>query len=181
MGSTLHLIHVGEFEIMKVVILAGGLGTRLSEETSLKPKPMVEIGERPILWHIMKSYAHYGFNEFHIALGYKGEVVKRSSWDMAHLESDMRVQLGSGVVGITNREQDGHLYRVEAWAQDGFDDSTRQLAGQAGPFDLKPDQELDWRMPWAGENQQVSFFLFMDTILQFAAMADRGDSALRCL
>ena len=61
---------------MKVVILAGGLGTRLSEETASRPKPMVEIGERPILWHIMKSYSHYGFNDFVVCLGYKGYVIK---------------------------------------------------------------------------------------------------------
>ena len=62
---------------MKVVILAGGMGTRLAEETEVRPKPMVEIGGRPILWHIMKHYAHYGFNEFVIALGYSGESIKR--------------------------------------------------------------------------------------------------------
>lgn len=61
---------------MKVVILAGGLGTRLSEETASKPKPMVEIGERPILWHIMKTYSHYGFSDFVVCLGYKGYVIK---------------------------------------------------------------------------------------------------------
>lgn len=61
---------------MKVVILAGGLGTRLSEETNIKPKPMVEIGGKPILWHIMKIYSHYGFNEFIICLGYKGYYIK---------------------------------------------------------------------------------------------------------
>jgi glucose-1-phosphate cytidylyltransferase len=61
---------------MKVVILAGGLGTRLAEETSVKPKPMVEIGGYPILWHIMKTYSSYGFNDFIIALGYKGYVIK---------------------------------------------------------------------------------------------------------
>lgn len=61
---------------MKVVILAGGLGSRLSEETDTRPKPMVEIGEKPILWHIMKIYSHYGFNDFIICLGYKGEMVK---------------------------------------------------------------------------------------------------------
>lgn len=61
---------------MKVVILAGGYGTRLSEETTLKPKPMVEIGGKPILWHIMKIYSHYGFNDFIICLGYKGYVIK---------------------------------------------------------------------------------------------------------
>ena len=61
---------------MKVAILAGGFGTRLSEETSLRPKPMVEIGGRPILWHIMKIYSAHGFNEFIICLGYKGYVIK---------------------------------------------------------------------------------------------------------
>src|SRR5260221_13121418 len=61
---------------MKTVILAGGLGTRISEETDTRPKPMVEIGGRPILWHIMKIYAHYGFNEFGICLGYKGYFIK---------------------------------------------------------------------------------------------------------
>jgi glucose-1-phosphate cytidylyltransferase len=61
---------------MKVVILAGGFGTRISEESHLKPKPMIEIGEKPILWHIMKTYSHYGFNEFIICLGYKGYYIK---------------------------------------------------------------------------------------------------------
>jgi glucose-1-phosphate cytidylyltransferase len=61
---------------MKVVILAGGLGTRLQEETTVKPKPMVEIGGKPILWHIMSIYAAYGYNELIVALGYKGKVIK---------------------------------------------------------------------------------------------------------
>ncbi len=61
---------------MKIVIFAGGLGTRLAEETDLKPKPMVEIGGKPILWHIMKLYEFHGFNEFIICLGYKGYVIK---------------------------------------------------------------------------------------------------------
>ena len=61
---------------MKVVLLAGGLGTRISEETGIKPKPMVEIGGKPIIWHIMKTYSVYGFNEFVVLLGYKGYVIK---------------------------------------------------------------------------------------------------------
>ena len=61
---------------MKAVILAGGYGTRISEESHLKPKPMIEIGGMPIIWHIMKIYSFYGFNEFVIALGYKGEIIK---------------------------------------------------------------------------------------------------------
>jgi glucose-1-phosphate cytidylyltransferase len=67
---------MGGRRVVKVVILAGGLGTRLSEETALRPKPMVEIGERPILWHIMKSYSHHGFGDFVVCLGYKGYMIK---------------------------------------------------------------------------------------------------------
>ena len=62
---------------MKTIILAGGFGTRISEETEVRPKPMVEIGGRPILWHIMKIYAHYGFNNFVLALGYKADYIKK--------------------------------------------------------------------------------------------------------
>lgn len=90
---------------MKVAILAGGVGSRLSEETQLKPKPMVEIGGRPILWHILQHYAHYGFNDFAIALGYKGEVIKRYFVDYCSLESNLTVKLGSGQV---SRHQADH-------------------------------------------------------------------------
>jgi glucose-1-phosphate cytidylyltransferase len=83
---------------MKVVILAGGLGTRLAEETEVVPKPMVEIGGRPILWHIMKHYAHYGFNEFYIALGYRGDVIKRYFLDYYSLNGSMTVNLARGAV-----------------------------------------------------------------------------------
>src|SRR5437868_1074868 len=89
---------------MKVVILAGGLGTRLSEETQVKPKPMVEIGGRPILWHIMKQYAHYGFDDFYITLGYKGEIVKQFFLDYYSMSSDMTVDLGSGKVSAHDRK-----------------------------------------------------------------------------
>src|SRR5450432_1905625 len=83
---------------MKVVILAGGMGTRLSEETDLKPKPMVEIGGRPLLWHIMQHYSGYGFNEFVICLGYRGEYIKRYMLDYAKLTSNLTVKLRSGDV-----------------------------------------------------------------------------------
>lgn len=87
---------------MKVVILAGGLGTRLSEETVLKPKPMVEIGGKPILWHIMNIYSVHGFNEFIIALGYKGEIIKEYFLNYYHHKSDLVVDLKIGKVSTTN-------------------------------------------------------------------------------
>jgi glucose-1-phosphate cytidylyltransferase len=83
---------------MKVAILAGGLGSRLAEETELKPKPMVEIGGKPILWHILMHYAQYGFDEFAIALGYKGEVIKKYMLDYCSLNRDLNVSLKTGKV-----------------------------------------------------------------------------------
>ncbi len=89
---------------MKVVILAGGLGTRLSEETEIKPKPMVEIGEHPILWHIMKHYDYYGFDEFLVALGYKGEIIKRFFLDYYALRGSMTIDIPTGGVRMHERE-----------------------------------------------------------------------------
>jgi glucose-1-phosphate cytidylyltransferase len=85
---------------MKVVIFAGGLGTRLAEETEIRPKPMVEIGGKPILWHIMKIYSHYGFNDFIICLGYKGFFIKEYFMDYYMHNSDMTIELGSNKVDI---------------------------------------------------------------------------------
>ena len=79
---------------MQVVILCGGLGTRLREETEFKPKPMVTIGDRPILWHIMKHYAAYGITEFVLALGYKGEAIKEYFYNYELLNSDVTLELG---------------------------------------------------------------------------------------
>ena len=77
----------------KVVILAGGFGTRLSEETQIKPKPMIEIGGKPILWHIMKIYSFYGFNEFVICLGYKGYVIKEYFANYFLHQSDVTIDI----------------------------------------------------------------------------------------
>jgi glucose-1-phosphate cytidylyltransferase len=85
---------------VKSVILAGGFGSRLSEETSLRPKPMVEIGGKPILWHIMKIYSWYGVNEFIVALGYKGEVVKDYFLRFYAINNDLTVELSSGTTTI---------------------------------------------------------------------------------
>src|ERR1041385_9578783 len=80
---------------MKVVIFCGGLGTRLREETEFRPKPMVPIGERPILWHIMKTYAHYGHKDFLLTLGYKGEVIKDYFRNYHWNTSDVTLRLGA--------------------------------------------------------------------------------------
>ncbi len=87
---------------MKVVILAGGRGTRLAEETEVRPKPMVEIGGKPILWHIMKIYASYGHKEFYIACGYKGEFIKEYFRNFFIHNSDYIVNLGTGAVDIVS-------------------------------------------------------------------------------
>lgn len=91
---------------MKVVLFAGGLGTRISEETDIRPKPMVEIGGKPVLWHIMKIYSHFGFNEFIICLGYKGYVIKEYFMNYFLHNSDITVDLGTNKVEIhdTNAE-----------------------------------------------------------------------------
>jgi glucose-1-phosphate cytidylyltransferase len=91
---------------MKVVILAGGLGTRLSEETEIKPKPMVEVGGRPILWHIMKHYASADLREFCLALGYKSEVIKRYFLDYYELNCNLTVNLGTGDVEVRDAHRD---------------------------------------------------------------------------
>ncbi len=97
---------------MKVAILAGGLGTRLAEETEDRPKPMVEIGGRPILWHIMRYYEHFGFNDFVVALGYKGEYIKRWFVDYASLTSDLTVDMKTRAVTPIDA-QPGPAWRVD--------------------------------------------------------------------
>lgn len=87
---------------MKVVILAGGLGTRISEETTVKPKPMVEIGGKPILWHIMNIYSAHGFNEFILALGYKGEMIKEYFINYYYHQSNLTIDLRTGKINASN-------------------------------------------------------------------------------
>lgn len=83
---------------MKVIILAGGFGTRLSEYTETIPKPMVTVGGKPILWHIMRSYAYFGYKDFYLALGYKSEVIKEYFLNYRSLNADFTVDLSSGSV-----------------------------------------------------------------------------------
>lgn len=91
---------------MQVVILCGGFGTRLREETESRPKPMVEIGRRPVLWHIMKTFSHYGYDDFVLCLGYKGEVIKNYFLNYDRLNSDLSINLGSGKVHIYDNHEE---------------------------------------------------------------------------
>jgi glucose-1-phosphate cytidylyltransferase len=95
---------------MKVLILAGGLGSRLSEETGLKPKPMVEIGGKPILWHIMKIYSQYGLNEFIILCGYKGYIIKEYFANYYHHMSDMTIDMATNT--ITHHKNHAEPWKV---------------------------------------------------------------------
>ena len=97
---------------MKVVILCGGMGTRLKEETEYKPKPMVGIGDKPILWHIMKLYAHYGIKDFVLSLGYKGEIVKEYFYNYEILSNDFTIELGNKTnieIHSNNAEKDWRI------------------------------------------------------------------------
>lgn len=105
---------------MKVVILAGGYGTRLSEETEFIPKPMIEIGGRPLLWHLMKLFASQGHNDFLVALGYKGHVIKRYFLHYPQLESDLRIDLGSGQVEHKRRAQEDWQVELVDTGQDSM-------------------------------------------------------------
>lgn len=107
---------------MKVVILAGGYGTRLSEETGIKPKPMVEIGNRPILWHIMKVYSTYGLNDFIICCGYKGDVIKRYFADYYLHSSDVTFDL-------SNNDMTIHKSAVEPWRVTLIDTGETTMTG----------------------------------------------------
>ena len=107
---------------MKAVILAGGLGTRLSEETHLKPKPMVEIGSKPILWHILKIYSHYGINDFIICCGYKGYVIKEYFANYFLHTSDV-------TFNMLNNEIEVHTKKTEPWKITLVDTGEKTMTG----------------------------------------------------
>jgi glucose-1-phosphate cytidylyltransferase len=108
---------------MKVVILAGGLGTRFAEETEVRPKPMIEIGGFPIIRHIMKQYSHYGFNEFFLALGYKGEIIKRYFLDYYHLSGDITINTSNGRLEAHENPQ------CDDWLVHMFETGERSMTG----------------------------------------------------
>ena len=98
---------------MKTIILAGGFGTRLSEETQVRPKPMVEVGGRPILWHIMKIYESHGFNEFVIGLGYKADYIKKYFMEYARHSGNLTISIKDGESRIIQREQEKWTLHLE--------------------------------------------------------------------
>jgi len=108
---------------MKIVILAGGLGTRLAEETEVRPKPMIEIGGYPIIWHIMKIYAAQGFKDFFLALGYKGEIIKRYFLDYNSLSGDMTINLSDGKSEISESKP------LEDWTINLIDTGLQSMTG----------------------------------------------------
>ena len=114
---------------MKVAILAGGLGTRLSEETAVKPKPMVEIGGKPILWHIMNIYAFYGFKEFVIALGYKGEVIKDYFINYHSRSHDLTVELKTGNITVHDgTDEDWTVHLIDTGADTNTGGRVKRIA-----------------------------------------------------
>jgi len=139
---------------MKAVIFAGGLGTRISEETDVKPKPMVEIGGKPLLWHIMKIYAHHGINDFVVCLGYKGYMIKEFFFNYHRHMSDMTIDLKTGEHRILNSESEdwritlvdtgadtmtgGRLKRVRSY----LDDETFCLTYGDGLADIDIAEEI---------------------------------------
>ena len=109
---------------MKTVILAGGYGTRISEESHLKPKPMIEIGEKPILWHIMKIYSHYGFNEFIVCCGYKQHVIKEWFADYYLHNSDITFDFTQGENNMIV-----HNHELEPWKVTLIDTGLKTMTG----------------------------------------------------
>src|ERR1700682_5294974 len=107
---------------MKVLLLAGGFGTRLSEETDIRPKPMAEIGGKPILWHIMKIYSHYGFNDFVVLLGYKGYYIKEYFANYFLHQSDITID-------ISNNKMEVHNNTSEPWSVTLLDTGLNTMTG----------------------------------------------------
>lgn len=143
---------------MKVVILAGGMGTRLSEETEIRPKPMVEIGGQPIIWHIMKHLAHFGLREFVVALGYKGEMLKRFFVDHFALQGPLLVDGEAGTIRRQTRSRDDwKVHLVDTGATTNTGGRLRRLRALLGnePFmvtygdgvtDVDPRKVVDWHV-----------------------------------
>jgi glucose-1-phosphate cytidylyltransferase len=169
---------------MKTVILAGGFGTRLSEETTIKPKPMVEIGGKPILWHIMNIYAAQGINEFIIALGYKGEYIKEYFLNFYAINNDITIDLASGTTIIHDGNQPnwkihlvdtglytqtgGRLKRLEKWIGD---DETFMMTYGDGVADIDLKNLLEFHK----SHGKLATVTTVKTPARFGRIAFNGD------
>ncbi len=173
---------------MKAVILAGGFGTRLSEETVLKPKPMVEVGGKPILWHIMKIYAAYGIKEFIITLGYKGEMIKDYFLNFYAFNNDISVDLATGTTTIHNggdtklqtdwlvhlvdtglhTQTGGRLKRVKTWLGD---DETFLFTYGDGVADI----DIESLIKFHQSHGKLATVTAVRTPARFGRMAFEGD------
>ena len=168
---------------MKVVILAGGLGTRLAEETEVRPKPMVEIGGRPILWHIMKHYAHYGFNDFVLPVGYMGDKIKRYFIDYYQLNGNLSVDLGSGQVEVSHEQpQDWKVQLIDTGLQTNTGGRLRRLRPNLGeqPFMLTYgdgvcDLNLRELLAFHREHGRVATITAVRPPARFGGLIFRGD------
>ena len=164
---------------IKVVILCGGFGTRLREETELKPKPMVEIGGMPILWHIMKTYAHYGFNEFILCLGYKGEVIKNYFYNYEILSNDFTIELGSKNIKMYPKHSE------TGWKITLVDTGLKAMTGarikriedglEHEPIYHVPGQKYFWVFGWTKEDKKVVLGPFVNASEADGKLAELAD------
>lgn len=169
---------------MKAVILAGGLGTRISEETHLRPKPMIEIGGRPILWHIMKTYSAYGITDFVVAVGYRGYMIKEYFSNYALHMSDVTMDLSSGQVTVHERSVEpwtvtlvytgkatmtgGRLKRLAPYLED---DETFCFTYGDGLTDADLGQEIDFH----GDHGRLATVLAVRPPGRYGALRLKGD------
>ncbi len=172
---------------MKAVILAGGRGSRLSEETDVKPKPMVEIGGRPILWHIMKIYAQHGITDFIICLGYKGERIKDYFCNYNLYSSDMTVELRAGMTIHQSQAEDWRVTLVET----GLETQTggrlkriRRYLGTGQPFcmtygDAVADIDITSEIAFHRAHGKLATVAAVRPLARFGALHLEGDAVTR--
>jgi glucose-1-phosphate cytidylyltransferase len=172
--------------VMKAVILAGGLGTRLQEETNTKPKPMVEIGGQPILWHILNIFSTHGVNEFYIALGYKAEVIKNYFLNYYYLQDDITVRLHDGSVEVHNRNSEDwviHLIHTGNNTQTGGRIKRLQPYLQGEPFfmtygDGVADIDISKLLAFHQKNKKLATITAVRPPSRFGGMAFNGERVL---
>jgi glucose-1-phosphate cytidylyltransferase len=172
---------------VKVVILAGGQGSRLAEETDLRPKPMVEIGGRPILWHIMKHYARHGFREFVVAIGYRGEDIKRFFLDYVSLSGDLTINLRDGQVARVAMESDDWVIDlVDTGLSTNTGGRLGRLAGRLteGPFmftygDGVSDVDLHALLEAHGQSGKLATVTAVRPSSRFGGLSFEDDGRVR--